>query len=315
MTTLHRIGQVSASNATKTSSRAGFARIFRGQTAALIIMLPPALTLFTLFVAWPFIDAAYYSVFKWNGYGSPTDFIGLGNFKQIFQHDVFFRAVFNALIILFASLFIQLPFALGLALLIYKKTPTNAVFRLFFFLPFIIAEIASGLIWGFIFDGDSGLAAVITHALHTQPYFLLTDRTWAFFGITLVVMWKYFGFHMMIYVAALQGVPVELVEAARIEGARRWQIVTNVLVPMIKPAIGVSVFFAIVGSLQLFDVVIPLTNGGPSNATHTIVTYLYTFGLTRMRIGFGSAVGVILFVVAFSISLLYQRYLVRRSAQ
>lgn len=315
MTILHRLDQVTTSNTARVASRTGLSSLFRGQTAALVIMLPPALTLFTLFVAWPFIDAAYYSAFKWNGFGTPTDFVGLKNFELILHHDVFFRAVLNALIILCASLFVQLPFALGLALLIYKKTPINAVFRLFFFLPFIIAEIASGLIWGFIFDGDSGLAAVVTNTLHMQPYFLLTDHTWAFFGITLVVIWKYFGFHMMIYVAALQGVPAELVEAAKIEGARRWQIVTNVLVPMIRPAIGVSAFFAVVGSLQLFDIVIPLTNGGPSNSTQTIVTYLYTFGLTRMRIGYGSAVGVMLFVVAFAISLLYQRYLVRRTTR
>lgn len=304
-----------SSEATKAAPRSGIARLFHGQKAAAIIMLPPALILFSLFVAWPFIDAAYYSFFKWNGYGTPTEFVGLANYIQILHHDVFYRAVMNAMIILGASLLIQLPFALGLALLVYKKTPANAVFRLIFFLPYIIAELASGLIWGFIFDGDTGLAAVITRALHTDPYFLLTDRTWAFLGITLVVMWKYFGFHMMIYVAALQGVPDELVEAARIEGAKRWQIVTNVLVPMIKPAIAVSTFFAIVGSLQLFDVVIPLTNGGPSNSTHTIVTYLYSFGLTRMRIGFGSAVGVILFITAFSASMMYQRQVARRAAQ
>ena len=302
-------------DAINAAPRSGLARLFHGQRAAIFIMLPPALMLFSVFVAWPFIDAAYYSVFKWNGFGTPTEFVGLANYEMILHHDVFFRSVLNALIILVSSLAIQLPFSLAMALLIYRKTPTNSLFRLIFFLPYIIAELASGLIWGFMFDGDTGLAAVITSALHTDPFFLLTDRTWAFFGIVLVVMWKYFGFHMMIYVAALQGVPDELVEAARIEGANRWQIVLKVLIPMIKPAIAVSVFFAIVGSLQLFDVVIPLTNGGPSNTTHTIVTYLYTFGLTRMRIGFGSAVGVILFAAAFTVSIVYQRSLARRAAR
>ena len=110
----------------------------------------------------------------------------------------------------------------------------------------------------------------------------------------------------MIYVAALQGVPRELIEAARLEGASRWATVRHVQVPFIRPALGVSAFFAVVGSLQLFDVVIPLTNGGPSNSTHTIVTYLYTFGLTRQRIGYGSAVGVILFAAAVGVALLYQ---------
>ncbi|ESX90838.1 sugar ABC transporter permease [Mesorhizobium sp. LSHC412B00] len=273
----------------------------------MLLMLPPALVLFTLFVASPLIDAAYYSLFKWDGYGVPTDFVGFDNFRQALGHAVFWQALRNTLVVLAVSIFIQLPIALGLALLVYEKTPANTLFRLIFFLPFILAEIASGLIWSFVFDGNTGIAAALFRALGMEPVFILADRHWAFAAITLVVVWKYFGFHMMIYVAALQGVPKELLEAARLEGAGRWQVVRYVQVPMIASAIGVSAFFAIVGSLQLFDVVIPLTNGGPSNSSHTVVTYLYSFGLTRTRIGFGSAVGVMLFVAAVGIAVLYQR--------
>ncbi|HXV28901.1 MAG TPA: sugar ABC transporter permease [Sinorhizobium sp.] len=288
-------------------------RRFTSRTGAILLMLPPALVLFTLFVALPLVDAAYYSLFKWNGYGTPTDFVGLDNFRQALGHAVFWQAVRNSLIVLGVSLFIQLPIALGLALLIYEKTSANTFFRLIFFLPFILAEIASGLIWSFVFDGNTGVAAGIFSALGWQPVFILADRTWAFAAITLVIVWKYFGFHMMIYIAALQAVPKELLEAARLEGAGRWAIVRHVQVPMIASAIGVSVFFSIVGSLQLFDVVIPLTNGGPSNTTHTIVTYLYTFGLTRTRIGFGSAVGVMLFIAAVAVAVLYQRQISKGS--
>jgi raffinose/stachyose/melibiose transport system permease protein len=269
-------------------------------------MLPPALILFTLFVALPLVDAGYYSLFKWNGYGAPTNFVGLSNFAQVFDDPIFWEAVRNTLIILAVSLFFQLPVALLLALLVYEQTRANTFFRLIFFLPFILAEIASGLIWSFVFDGNTGVAASLFRALGTEPVFILADPRFAFLAITLVVVWKYFGFHMMIFVAALQGVPREQVEAARLEGASRWATVRHVQVPFIRPAIGVSAFFAIVGSLQLFDVVIPLTNGGPSNSTHTIVTYLYVFGLTRQRIGYGSAVGVILFAAAVGVAIFYQ---------
>ncbi|WP_348632776.1 sugar ABC transporter permease [Rhizobium sp. NXC24] len=282
-------------------------RHISSQTRAVLLMLPPALILFTLFVALPLADAAYYSLFKWNGFGNPTEFVGFENFRQALGHDVFWQAVRNSLSVLGVSVVIQLPIALGLALLIYEKTTSNTLFRLIFFLPFILAEIASGLIWSFVFDGNTGVAAFIFNALGWPPFFILADRHWAFAAILLVIVWKYFGFHMMIYIAALQAVPKELLEAARLEGAGRWAVVRHVQIPMIASAIGVSVFFSIVGSLQLFDVVIPLTNGGPSNTTHTIVTYLYTFGLTRTRIGFGSAVGVMLFVAAVAVSAIYQR--------
>lgn len=284
-------------------------RLSDGRLPAIFVMLPPALVLFTLFVILPLLDAGYYSFFKWNGYGSPSEFVGLQNYAQVLHHPIFYRSLLNTVIVLAVSLCVQIPMALGLALLIYRKTPTNTAFRLIFFVPFILAEIASGLIWSFIFDGKVGLAAGLFRYLGLDPIFILADQNWAFLAITIVVVWKYFGFHMMIYIAALQGVPEELVEAAKIEGAGRAAVVRHVLVPQIKPALVVSGFFAVVGALQLFDVVMPLTGGGPSNSTHTIVSYLYNFGLVRLRIGYGSAVGVLLFLAAVGVAVLYQTQL------
>lgn len=286
-----------------------------GPAFAALVMLPPALILFTLFVVGPLANAAYYSAFDWNGYGTPEDFVGLRNYERAIGHSIFWVSVRNTLVVLAVSIAIQLPIALALALAIYRKTPTNALFRLVFFLPFILAEVAAGLIWSFAFDGNTGVAAAITGALGTDPVFVLADRDLAFYAVCIVVVWKYFGFHMMIYIAALQAVPKELIEAARIEGARRWDVIRHVQIPHIRPAIVVSGFFAVIGSLQLFDVVIPLTNGGPSNQTHTIVSYLYTFGLVRLNLGYGSAVGVVLFVAAVAVAALYQRQLNREPAR
>jgi raffinose/stachyose/melibiose transport system permease protein len=125
------------------------------------------------------------------------------------------------------------------------------------------------------------------------------------------VVWKYFGFHMMLYIAALQGIQREQVEAAEVDGAGRWQVLWHVVLPAISPTIRLSVFFAIVGSMQLFDVIMPLTGGGPADSSQTMVTFLYTFGFTRMRVGFGSAVGVILFAICSTFAFTYQRLVLR----
>ncbi|NDW06950.1 carbohydrate ABC transporter permease [Jiella pacifica] len=284
-----------------------------GRLTAIALLLPPALILFTLFVILPLTESGYYAFFDWNGYGQPTDYVGLRNFEQMMGHSAFQTAAGNTLKIVAVSLFLQMPLALLLALMIYRRTPTNALFRLVFFVPYILAEVAAGLIWSFVFDGNYGVTASIAQSLGVDSFFILANRDWAFVAVMTVIVWKYFGFHMMIYIAALQGVSEDLIEAARIEGARRVQIVRYVQVPMIKPAIVVSAFFAIIGALQVFDVIIPLTNGGPSNSTHTIVTYLYTFGLTRLRIGFGSAVGVVLFLVAVLVAVFYQRFAMKRA--
>jgi raffinose/stachyose/melibiose transport system permease protein len=130
-------------------------------------------------------------------------------------------------------------------------------------------------------------------------------------AILVVVLWKYFGFHMMLFIAALQGLDMSLVEAAQLDGAGRAQILRHVVLPSLRPTIKLSVFFAIVGSLQLFDVVMPLTGGGPADSSQTLVTFLYNFGVTRMRVGFGSAVGVILFLICAGFALTYQRLVLR----
>ena len=273
----------------------------------MLILLPPALILFSLFVILPLADAAYYSAFSWNGYGTPTNFVGTQNYERLLDHSVFHTALWNTAKLILVSLIIQMPLALGLALLVYRKTPTNTLFRLVFFLPYILAEVAAGLIWSFVFDGDYGITAFMFQALGQESVYVLADRQWAFPAIMTVIVWKYFGFHMMIYIAALQSVPKDLIEAAELEGAKPRQVALFVQIPLIKHAIVVSGFFAIIGSLQIFDIIIPMTNGGPSNSTHTIVTYLYTFGLSRLNIGFGSAAAVVLFVLAIGIALFYQR--------
>ncbi|QFU07761.1 L-arabinose transport system permease protein AraP [Rhodobacteraceae bacterium THAF1] len=283
-----------------------------GRLTAGLILLPPALILFTLFVMLPLGESGMYAFYDWNGYGTPEDFVGLRNFEQMLGHSVFSVAVWNTVKIVLISLLIQMPLALLLALMIYKKTPTNAFFRLIFFVPYIMAEVAAGLIWSFVFDGNYGVTASIAATLGIDRFFVLADRDLAFYAVMVVIVWKYFGFHMMIYIAALQGVPDDQIEAAQIEGATRTQVVRHVQIPHIKPAIAVSAFFAIIGALQVFDVIIPLTNGGPSNQTHTIVTYLYEFGLTRLRIGYGSAVGVVLFVVAVLVAVFYQRIFMKK---
>jgi len=262
-------------------------------------------------VTLPIFESGTYAGYKWSGYGQPGEWVGTRNFEILAKHSVFKQAFTNTLWVIAVSCLVQIPLALGLALLIYQKTWSNTVFRLVFFLPFILAEVATGLIWSFIFDGDYGITAMAARELGTEPIFPLSDRTWAFPAVLFVIVWKFFGFHMMIFIAALQGIPEELSEAARIDGAKPVQVAWYVKLPLLRPALAVSVFFAVIGSLQLFDLIIPMTNGGPSNSSHTIVSYLYTFGLTRLKVGLGSAVGIVLFVVCVVFAFLYRNTFMR----
>ena len=281
-----------------------------GVTTALIF-LPPALFLFTLFVILPIGEAAWYGFFRWNGMGDLDRFIGLRNYVQVLGHSVFHRAFINNLLIIAVSLFLQLPLALALAMLLADRFRGAVAFRMIFFLPYILADVAAGLIWRFMFDGDFGPLSYFIQWLGFGPYYILADRDLAISTVLTVIVWKYFGFHMMLYIAGLQSIDRDLYEAADIDGATSWQRFRYVTIPQLGPMIRISVFFALVGSLQVFDVIVPLTGGGPLNSTHTMVSYLYTFGVGRMRIGFGSAVGVILFIICVVVAFGYKRLLMR----
>ncbi len=282
-----------------------------GTGTTLLLFLPPALLVFTIFVVLPVGEAAWYSLFRWDGFGSPTEFIGLRNYTDLFGSRVFGIALRNNLLIIVASLLVQLPLALVMALILAERIPAAPAFRLIFFLPYILAEIAAGLIWRFVYDGDYGLVASIAQFFGTASPHVLADPQYAEAAILSVIVWKYFGFHMMLYIAGLQAIDSDLYAAARVDGATRWQVLRRIKLPLLKPTLKLSVFFAILGSFQLFDLVMPMTRGGPSDSTQTMVSFLYSHGITRTRIGFGSAIGVVLFVLCVAFAVFYKRKVMR----
>ena len=282
-----------------------------GKLSAILLFLPPALLLFTLFVVLPIGEAAWYSGFNWNGFGRPTQWIGFDNYRFVFENRAFGIAFRNNILIIVVSLVIQLPLALTLAILLAEKFRGAVALRMLFFMPYVLAEIVTGLIFSFVYDGNYGLLASIYRTFGAEAPHLLASPQTSMMAILIVIVWKYFGFHMMLFIAALQGMDRNLIEAARIDGAGRWQTLRYVVIPLLYPTIRLSVFFAIVGSLQLFDLVMPLTRGGPADSSNTMVSFLYNFGVTRMRVGFGSAVGVILFVICVTFAFTYKRWFMR----
>jgi raffinose/stachyose/melibiose transport system permease protein len=283
------------------------------QVRTCLLFLPPALLMFTLFVTWPVVEAAYYSFFNWNGYGAPTKWVGLTNFQWVLADPIFYRSLFNNLLIVLVSGCIQVPLALALALLISDKSRSSVVFRAIFFLPYILGEVVAGLIWRYIYDGNYGVVAVVYSWFGKQAPDVLATEGWATAALLVVIVWKYFGFHMALFVAGRQGVGDDVLEAARIDGASRWQSTWGVVLPMMRPVVVLSLFFSILGSLQAFAIIIALTNGGPSNSTHSAVSYLYNFGIKRMRVGFGSAIGVTLFIICVLVMVFYKRLFMRPS--
>ena len=180
-----------------------------------LLFLPPALLLFTLFVMMPVVEAAWYSGFNWNGFGSPKNWIGFDNYRFVFDNRAFGLAFRNNILIIVVSLSIQLPLALSLALILAEKFRGAVALRMLFFMPYILAEIATGLIFSFVYDGDYGLLAAIFRVFGAEAPHLLASPQTSMLAILIVIVWKYFGFHMMLFIAALQGMDRNLVEAGQ----------------------------------------------------------------------------------------------------
>lgn len=310
----HSLPRVSTvSTAVRPRSRVG--RPLRAWAVAGLFMLP-AIALYALFVLFPMVQAARFSLYDWNGLEPLDQFIGLGNFTRALSDPVFLGAVGHNVLIVVLSLVIQIPFALALALMLNRRFRGRTVLRLVFFAPYVIAEVITAIVWSLILQ-PNGLAehALTAIGLPDAYHPWLADPSTVLLALFFVITWKYFGFHMILLLAGLQGIPREVDEAAAIDGASRAQTIRYVTLPLLGPTIRVSVFLSIIGAIQLFDLVWVTTRGGPVNASNTMAVYMFDRGFVRFQFGYGSAVAVILFLICFVLALAYQRWVLRRDTE
>lgn len=281
----------------------------------IVLFALPGLIMFTLFLVIPITQSAYFSLYDWDGFGPLTDYVGLENFERILNHSVFRAAIGHSLTIMLLSLTIQLPLSLGLALLVGRgRLRGSRVFRTILFVPFVFSEVITAIIWRYVLHPDEGLinTTLATFIPNFEKIAILGDRSTVLLGIFAVLTWKYFGFHMILYMAGLQAIPKDLEDAARVDGATEWQVLRRVTLPLLGSTIRLTIFLSVLGSFQQFVIVWILTEGGPVNSSELMVTYLFKYGIQRFNLGYGSAVAVILFALTLSFSLGYQRIILRQ---
>ena len=288
-----------------------------GRIATIVGFLLPATILYVGLVLFPVIQAVYFSFFRWNGLGPLQNFTGLANYTRAFSDSVFVGALGHNLLIVLLSLVVQLPLALGLALLVGRGLPGRAIFRTIFFMPFVLSEVVTGVIWNFIFRPNGGLINVLLQSIfpNAPPTALLADPSTVLYALFAVITWKYFGYHMILYLAGLQNIPAELEEAAQIDGCGRFQTLRYITIPLLGSTIRLTIYLSVLGAIQIFDLVWVMTTGGPVNASNTMATYLFKFAFQRFQLGYGSAIASVMFLICFGFSLVYQRAVMRRDFQ
>ncbi|MGW4790951.1 carbohydrate ABC transporter permease [Nonomuraea sp. NPDC004297] len=287
----------------------------RGRWVSIALFLLPALVLFLMLVVAPMLVALYASVFRWNGFGGlPTDFIGVDNFTRLFRSEIFAQDMGHLLVLVALSVCVQLPFSLAVAMLLNQRMRGRALYRVLFFAPYVLSEVITGVLFSLILAPESGLANRLLAVVGLESEWLADPGT-VMPSIFLVMTWKYFGFHMMIYLAGRQNIPNELIEAAQIDGATGWRTFRHVTLPLLGPTIRISVFLSVIYTIQLFDLVWILTGGGPSHSSETMAVTMMDWGFKRSQVGYASAISVVMFALSLVFALVYQRFVMRRDLE
>ncbi|ACZ31769.1 binding-protein-dependent transport systems inner membrane component [Xylanimonas cellulosilytica DSM 15894] len=287
----------------------------------------PALLVYVAFVFVPIAFAVVMALFDGNRIAPLRDFVGFDNFVEIFTGGrtfgmpFFWDAVQNNLLIAVLSLLIQGPIAIAVALLLNRKMKFRGLVRVLIFVPYVLSEVITAVMFQMLL-APNGAIAVWLRRLGMDG---LADTQWladightgvrsaTFWTLMVVLTWKYIGLAIILFLAGLSGIPEELNEAAQIDGASWWQIQRKITLPLLGPTLRIWAFLSIIGSFQLFDMVWILTRANPTIVgLDTMATYMVQMGMNRNRVGYGSAIAVVLFVMTLIVALTYQHFVLRR---
>jgi ABC-type sugar transport system permease subunit len=273
------------------------------------VFISPFYLLFLAFFLGPAAFALYLSFTDWNGVDAIRN-AGLTNYNNLLGDATFGLSVVNTVWYMLASLFVVSPLALAAALLLNAGfVRGKPFFRTVYFMPVVTSPVAIAIMFILLYDKDYGLinAGLQFVGLPTLDFLGSPDLSkWAICGL---LLWRWLGYQMIYFLAGLQAVPHELLEAAWVDGANRWQSFLNVTLPLLRPVILFVGVITLIGSSQIFEEPFILTHGGPADSSLPLVGYLYRVGFEDLRLGYASAIGVALFVVIFGLSLAQMRFL------
>lgn len=262
----------------------------------------PYLVIFVLFRLGPSVAGLGISFTNWAAVGKPK-WIGLANYQAMAKDPLLQDALLNT--VWFTLLTVPLLLGLGLALALFLNQPQRGrgLGRVAIFTPFVVMSTVVGVLWTWILDKDFGLLNV--YLGHDIPW--LVSKDWSLYAIILTTVWWTVGYNMVLFLAGLQDIPAELYEAARIDGANRFQLLYRITLPLLAPTTFLVMMLTIINSFQVFDLVFVMTSGGPGASTLTLVQYVYTTAFQFRKFGYGSAVAVLLFTILVIVAIFQTR--------
>jgi len=277
---------------------------------AIFLFVFPAFLVFFMIIILPIFFSAYYSTLDWNGIGKAT-FIGIQNYINLFVNntDGFVMSIKNSFIVALLSVFVQVPLALILALVIAKGIKWEGLFRTVYFIPVIISTTVIGQLWMKIYQPKYGMLNNILDIVgldFLKHNWLATPET-ALGSAFFVIIWQYIGYHMLLLYSGIKAIPTTIYEAAEVDGANNFQKATRITIPLILPMLKVCVTFALVGSLKTFDLIYVLTKGGPIHATEVPTTLMFSTIFLQNKYGYGSSMSIFIILECLVFTIFLQK--------
>lgn len=282
----------------------------------LFILLLPALIIFLIFIPVPAITSLLLGFVKWDLIGK-INFIGFDNYKFLFTDDyVFGMTIKNTLVFLIGSIVMQLPMAFLLANILTRQMRGKTAYRNIIFLPVTFSGVAVALMFYFVYHPDVGLLNKFLGliGINTKLSWLGDEKT-ALLAVVATLAWQWVGYHMVIYMAGISSIPIDLMEAAKIDGCSEWQVTWNIIFPLVLPVLKVSTVLITTSSLKAFDMIYIMTFGGPNHASEVLASHMYTKTFAQMKYGYGSALSTILMILCILSTVLINKIFKTETAE
>ncbi|MFC5452430.1 carbohydrate ABC transporter permease [Paenibacillus aestuarii] len=274
-----------------------------------ILLLVPATVLFIIFTLYPVITGFYYSLLNWDGI-SESQFVGFGNYLRAIEDKFVWEALLHNVYYAIFTVAGKIILGLFLAILLNQKMKGITFYRTAVFIPIVLSFVAVGILWSWIYNPVFGLFNNLLGAFGFQTQIAWTgDARFALASVIAVDIWKWFGYHVVLFLAGLQSIPTDLYEAARVDGATRWQNIRQITLPLMMPIIIINITIATMGAFNVFDIIYVMTAGGPYHATEVIMTYTYTQAFQFHSFGYGAAISYLLLLLIGAVTFIQIRFM------
>jgi raffinose/stachyose/melibiose transport system permease protein len=282
-----------------------------------IFFVAPAFIFTIVFIAYPALMSAYYSLYQWRGMSEARTFVGLENWQQLFSDPVILECLWHNLALVAVAVLIEIPLAFAIALVLARaRVFGRSLYRTAYFFPVVLSITVAGVLWSWVYNPQYGLLNEGLRAIGldqlAQPW--LGDSKLVMPAVLLVTVWRFTGFYIIVFMAALESIPQDIYDVATLDGTNLWQLGVHVLVPMLREVIIVAIAIAITASIKRFDLIYIMTMGGPVHASELLATYMYKQAFLSFDMGYASTIAFFLFLLTLALVVIQLQSMRREEA-